>query len=180
MKDALETLGTILSEDEGRDAIHLAVEPMIAVGRLYPGQHIGLVPGGAGQSDTPIGIVDPFLPGVVMPDDRFWLVLYPRTITSLRHVWAHPAFDDEPATRATGKEASEAWLRAFVERSDCPGYETVIARALEGPEYGDDFLLFRGQDAHGDIPPEFWGHVEIVTGQEIPQDRRPPYFSCSC
>lgn len=35
--DALETLGTIIGTSEGRDAIHLAVEPVEAGERLSPG-----------------------------------------------------------------------------------------------------------------------------------------------
>ena len=33
--DALATLGTIIDETAGRDAIHLAVEPAVAVEKLY-------------------------------------------------------------------------------------------------------------------------------------------------
>ena len=40
--DALETLGTIIDESAGRDAIHLAVEPCISDEILYPGQQIGI------------------------------------------------------------------------------------------------------------------------------------------
>jgi hypothetical protein len=46
----------------------------------------------AGPCDQPIGVVDPFLVKPVEPGQRFWLFLYPGSITGLRHVWSHPAF----------------------------------------------------------------------------------------
>lgn len=188
--DALETLGTIIDKTAGRDAIHLAVEPVVAAQKLYPGQDVGFVEGGAGPCDSPLGIVDPFLKGPVFPGQRFWLIVYPRQITSLRHVWSHPAFPDEQPT-ADQKERSERWLRNFCDNADCPDYEIVVAIAagLPVPEVGDygkagencgDYLLIRGRDAHGDIPPEFWDHVEVVTGKKIDPDYRASYFSCTC
>ena len=39
--DALETLGMIINDAAGRDAIHLAVEPMIARHPLRPGEYVG-------------------------------------------------------------------------------------------------------------------------------------------
>lgn len=94
--DALETLGTIIDERAGRDAIHVAVEPVVAATVLRPGQHVGLYAGmahGKGSIVTEtIGIVDPFLQRPVNPGERFWLLVYPRQITSLRHVWEHPKF----------------------------------------------------------------------------------------
>ncbi|AHC56542.1 hypothetical protein JJJA_0026 [Achromobacter phage JWDelta] len=96
--DALETLGMIHFKPEHRDAIHLAVEPVIAGEELKPGQHIGMVDGFAfGKAPNLVrlvGIVDPFLPRNVKQGEKFWLVIYPRMVTSLRHVWEHPDFPE--------------------------------------------------------------------------------------
>lgn len=184
-----ETIGTILDDNAQRDAVHIALAPVVASTRMPPGAPVGLLEDGrAGFGVRPIGIVDPFLDRSVEPGERFWLFLYPMTITSLRHEWTHPAFSREdikslrPDTDADNRTASEKWLREFVARSDCPDYETVVATAIgKGSQQWDlDCLHFDGQDAHGEIPPEFWIHIENVTGVRIPRDRRATYFSCSC
>lgn len=204
--DALETLGTIIGEGAGRDAIHLAVDPVEALEELQPGQDVGLWGNRtAGHSDNPVGIVDPFLKQVVKPGERFWLVVYPRQITSLRHVWEHPAFPvstqekefvpteeqkalaKKVAEHLTG--ASEVWLRDWCSRNDSPDYEDLIDAVRNGGnsssddgEYGLDigseYITVYGTDAHGGIPPEFWDHIENVTG--IKQVNRPTGFTCSC
>jgi hypothetical protein len=181
-------MGTILTDDVGgRDAVHVAVVSVTATGRLTPGQHIGFkgTPGDnapAGIVDEPIGIVDPFLDAAVQAGQRFWLYLYPRTITSLRHNWTHPKFADAVAGQAyappSAKLASEQWLRTFIEHADCPGYEQVIGEAVRAADNGEEYVFFSGQDAHGDIPPEFWDHLAVVTGRKF--DHRPEWFSCSC
>lgn len=139
-----------------------------------------------------VGIVDPFLTKPVNEGERFWLVVYPRQITSLRHVWTHPAFPEAEITEAPApdKDASERWLRDFINGADCPDYDTVIAAACGDAVSGDDgyceaekdseYLHFTGWDAHGSIPPEFWDHLEVVTGQKFGKHERPEYFSCSC
>lgn len=186
--DALETLGTIIDDKQKRDAIHLAVIPAIAGRDMNPGQHVTLndgvaVPAAAG---TGTGIVDPFVTTPVERGQRFWLVIYPRTIQSLRHVWSHPAFPDEPMVGAPvvasdipvwTKEKSERWLREFCDRSDCPSYEYVMDEIGDGSDV-DEYGLHVGRDASGEIPPEFWDHVEIVIGRKVAH--RPTYFSCSC
>jgi hypothetical protein len=183
-------IGSILQPHERRDAIHIAVAPVIAARALTPGQHIGLTADGKASTEAgiKIGIVDPFLSRNVNAGERFFLFLYPQTVTSLRHEWTHPAF-----TSTEEKDRSELWLRTFVARSDCPDYETVIAAAsgeripvideAYGPEpYVNDgeYLIFHGRDAHASIPPEFWTNLEIVTGKQIPTDKRATAFSCSC
>ena len=91
-------LGQLIEDgDRRRDAIHIAVAPVTAAEPAYaPGQHVGLVQEDnlelAGPCDRAIGIVDPFLAEEVEAGQRFWLFLYPGTVTSLRHIWTHPTF----------------------------------------------------------------------------------------
>lgn len=192
--DALETLGTIITENEKRDAIHLAVLPVVAGQELAPGQDVGIDSDGTAWHtkgvDVYIGIVDPFLKAWVKKGEHFWLVIYPRQITSLRHAWSHPDVPDDfqigQWTRLvagfTGPEktASEKWLREFVAGldrlgSDTPDYEQIIGSAVEDPEQ-----MFFGATIYGAIPPEFWDHVEAVTGKHIPKKGRAEHFSCAC
>lgn len=172
--DAQQSIGEILVGEARRDAVHFALLPIKAARHLAPGAHVGVDQDGKATNDGPhLGIVDPFLKVMVQPGQRFWLFLYPNTITSLRHVWEHPHFQAEPD--ASAKAVSEKWLRDFCDNSDCPGYETVIAAALENDD--PNYLHF-GEDASGSIPHEFWEHVEVVTGKNV--RARPHSFSCSC
>lgn len=108
--DALETLGTILTTPQGRDAIHLAVEPVVAGGPIMPGDDIIVKDGVAfNYIDTDgttlgrkrikkgegLGIADPFIKADYIEEgEQFWFVMYPRQVRSLRHVWEHPAFPE--------------------------------------------------------------------------------------
>jgi hypothetical protein len=83
-------LGQLVGGAAGRDAVHVAVVPMKAAVRLRPGCHVDRF---GGTDYEPVGIVDPFLLQPVEPGQTFWLCLYPGTVTSLRHVWTHPAFE---------------------------------------------------------------------------------------
>lgn len=42
------------------------------------------------------------------------------------------------------------------------------------------YIHFDGQDAHAEIPDEFWNHMEVVTGMKFEGDDRATGFSCSC
>lgn len=108
-------LGFLINNDEmRRDAIHIAVAPATAAERLSPGEHVGFAKEGdtqlVGSSAKCIGIVDPFLRWPVEPGQRFWVFLYPGTITGLRHVWTHPAFSSAAADVKVKMEEREAFL----------------------------------------------------------------------
>ena len=95
--DALETLGMIHTRIEKRDAIHLAVEPVMATQKLQPGEFIRIRDGSAypAPAHEAHGIVDPFLIDGPHTGEFFWFVMKPREVSSLRHVWTHPDFPDE-------------------------------------------------------------------------------------
>lgn len=137
--DALETLGTIHTHEEHRDAIHLGVEPVEAGEHLNPSEHIGIGPDGKAYSTVDscvysnikaLGIADPFLTSAINPGDKFWLVVYPRQITSLRHVWTHPDFDaneDQKVLDITEVKSEE--LMQEIQRRLGVEYEPVKAVA---------------------------------------------------
>jgi len=198
--DALETLGTIIGPEEARDAIHLAVENVVAGQILRPGDHIGfLADGTVGTSAKKLlGIVDPFIERNVKPGERFWLVVYPRQIKSLRHVWTHPDFPesaDLPKPQAVPAPVVEA-----------PQIELTVSEAVDDAldrariwiqDYCDDMNIeyddlmwhteahlrnnwhywAEGEKFEGEwLPEEFWDHCETLTGKRGSGS----FFSCSC
>lgn len=184
---ALETLGTTFSESYGRDAIHLATIAVTSSERLYGGQHVGLLPDQTVSAKAPklIGIVDPFLQMTVV-GERFWLVLYPRTITSLRHVWTHPEFDEEKIEDKINKKLqSELWMQDFCRNTDAPPYHDLIAVAARRADNiisdweGEGEGLCFGIECSGEIPPEFWTHIENIIGRPI-KGPKAAYFRCAC
>ena len=172
------TLGTILDGAQQRDAIHVAIAPVIAHEKLAPGQDIGFLVGGTervGVSANPIGIVDPFLKHLVFPDQRLWMMLYPRTITSLRHDWTHPAFGQVKPV-----DDSERWLREFAEECGL-SYGAVMEAARGHIESGDYVMTSESaRDLIFEKCDEFWVHFEIVEGEAVGDGDKTGFFSCSC
>lgn len=177
-------IGKVLAAEEvSKDAIHVAVAPVIAAIDLYPAQHIGLnIDGQAGVVQTPIGIVDPFLKNKVFKGESFYMFLYPNTITSLRHVWIHPAFDKQVSTpkELTPVQLSEKWIRDYAE-SDCDrlSYEELMDAARDYAERGEYLCQGDRFESMG-VCDEFWDHYEIVTGKAVPENDRGGIFTCSC
>lgn len=176
-------LGKLIETPQQRDAIHIAVAPVVAAVRLWPGQDIGFVAGSTERvesSANPIGIVDPFLKLGVVPEQRFWLWLYPNTVTSLRHEWTHPAFT---AVRviAPDKSASIAWLKDYADEVGID-YDDLLESAKNWRLKGEWHTL------RTDTPDRvysdrrmFWEHYEIVTGEKVPEeDKEDNFITCAC
>lgn len=220
--DALETLGFIHESVQYRDAIHLAVEPVRAGHVLSPGDHIGIKDGKAvshryvkNRDVKLLGVVDPFLEDNVEMDEPFWLVVYPRQITSLRHVWSHPDFSEgvdimfpnvdgkdnvalgiPVVADMTPKQLAYQWIEDYANEisgsyhdyySDTTEYADITAEELidtakthlkEG-SWGD-YIVYGGKFEGESLNPKFWDHLAIYLEQDIPEDRRRSFFSCSC
>jgi len=190
-------LGQIIEGDVSRDAIHIAVAPVVASSKLLPSQDIGMVdpqnnPTWVGACNNPIGIVDPFLTSVVITGTKFWMFLYPNTITSLRHDWTHPAFE---SVQSTDRVASLQWMKNFAaEHYYYPNYYTqgekpVNYTAEEIINHATDFLktgdkhVQQGSESLRDSTDsiEFWQHHEAITGIETgDNDRMDVPFCCTC
>jgi hypothetical protein len=168
--------------------------PVVAGQILKPGEHVGWMDETkttVGRVVETLGAVDPYLTKPVRPGQKFYLFLYPQSIQSLRHVWTHPAFPEEfKAATSYSKAESEQWLRDWITSADCPDYESLMElfdkgslqmgdSEYYGPSHMDgEYVYINGQDAHAEIPLDFWLHVENVLGKTLRD--KPRWFSCSC
>jgi hypothetical protein len=173
-------LGQLVIGEQHRDAIHIAVAPVVAGESLEPGAHVGLLPNGAAVCGyNAIGVVDPFLKQNVRKGQTFWLFLYPNTIKGLRHEWTHPAFEQVPTSASQAMSPSEEWLRAFALTCDGIGYDELMQAAERYLRTGAHFSQggrFEGMY----VPEEFWDHYEKATNTSVEGDQRGSFFTCSC
>lgn len=183
--DALDTLGTCpIPEGSARDAIHLAVEPVVAGEELYAGDQVYILGGKAFASrydatKKAVGIVDPFIESGVGVGDKFWLVLFPRQITSLRHVWSHPDFPEEEGEpqAVENKDPSVVWMENYA-TSLGVGYAELMRAAHDYMDHGEYFI--KGGRFDGiSVDPLFWSHYSAITGAPTFGDTS-SFFSCSC
>jgi hypothetical protein len=197
-------LGKIIEPGKfaARDAIHIAVAPMIAGEKLHPGDHVRIMQGTSDHvvqdrsdydaASPRIGIVDPFIEldykndqWEIPPGSRIWVYLYPNTITGLRHEWDHPAFSSSFRETILMPEA-ERWLRQFADRWNFD-YQNMIDAATnpDGEEWGA-YITARGIDLHsrgelGEDHDLFWKHLETMTGKTFNEEHREKVgWSCSC
>ncbi len=206
-------LGQLITENGPeirRDAVHVAIMPMIAAEELSPGDSVALTADGtqafrrartmsewddAKQEmlyvplEGSIGIVDPFLNGRIEQGQRFWLLIYPGQVTTLQHYWTHPAFildfvkpSVPPAPALPDKAESERWLRAYALRYwQYSAPEEGYQKLLQQMQSGTP--TYEGMDMHslGDLHDA----DELRRHAEIVLGRKIDYgtfeyFSCTC
>lgn len=179
------TPGVLIDANQAKDAIHIAIAPVIATEPLKPGQHIGFVEAGcvqkvgkAGPKALPIGIVDPFLKEPVSVGDRFWMFIYPNTIQGLRHDWTHPSFHAAAVANKLNPSPAEQALRDFADEIGV-NYEELIEHARlhqQTGEYWNEGGKFEGIRT----PADFWRNYQQVTGEKLNNPGAGSFFSCAC
>lgn len=174
------TLGNLADETAERDAVHVAIAPVVAAEHLQPGQHVRLgADGRATVNGEHIGIVDPFLRNPVTPGQWFYLCLYPQTVTGMRHHWSHPAFADGSPVKRPECSASVAWLRGFAAEVDMR-YEDLLEAARQYRRYGTEVCLpFDTPERCWSDGSVFWSHFHAVTGEDYDTDDG-LFFRCAC
>jgi hypothetical protein len=162
-----------------RDAIHIAIAPVTAACDLNPGQDIGFIAHGnidlVGINPTKsIGIVSPFLKKPVKRGQKFFMLLYPNTITSLRHDWTHPDFVQGTDS---AKVSSQLWVNKYAQELSVDLEELMDAaeRHIKHGDYWSQGGRFEGMY----IDSEFWVHYEILKDTKV-DDKEASFFSCSC
>ena len=148
---------------------------------------------GGWEAATRLGIVDPFLNArFVEKGEKFWIYLYPMTITSLKHLWTHPDFETVKVVRkmrrgkvvevpvtpepTTPAEISKKWITDFAE-SYGEDFETFMYHAKDYLEH-DEYWVEGGRFEGDYVPEEFWDHYQMVTGTVV--EKKGSFFSCSC
>lgn len=177
-------LGYLKAREEGsseRDAVHVATVLVQATERLFPGMRVGFVQEDVnntlvGAVENTVGIVDPFLDHPAEEGEWFWLLLYPNTITSLRHEWVHPAFN-----KTTEFKKARQWMEDFA--LDCRvGYEDLMQAASNWLDSGDMFCQSTedGREEMWDNNDQFWVMYKVLTGTSVPEEKKENFFTCAC
>lgn len=182
-------LGKLIPDSKvvARDAIHVAVAPVVATVPLAPGDRIDFATKDNRVNVTKVlsggfGIVDPFLDTYVMPGQGCWAFLFPNTVTGLRHDWEHPSF--KGTTTATAQDVASARITDMAKLIGHP-FETfdALMEHVESCIAGGDHYVEHGHEhmriVWYEIEDEFWKHYESLTGKKKPVEHT-WFFCCSC
>lgn len=164
---------------DGRDAVHLAITPVIAGEDLACGEHVGWMAGKEAFGKTTyrtLGIVNPFerKRQRIKKGQLFWLILYPNTITGLHHVWSHPDFPAESKIPEKPSALQHIELIAKEVGVEPQDLMNAAERYLAHGDYWNMGELFEGVD----FPYEFWDYYEELTGKTV--EEKNSFFTCSC
>lgn len=196
-------LGKAPEANQGRDAVHVAVIPRRVATEMAPGTHVGINASGmADMNARPlIGIIDPFInhdnieiflrydiPLKVEAGNTAWVLLYPETITTLRHVWEHPVIDSIEAVKPSDdKRESIEWMTRYA-ADNCPYFVEAqctpdeIYRRFMQTILVDKEVFYYGCDLHDaselNDPEQFFRHLSVIMGRAVTPDELT--YSCTC
>lgn len=171
-------LGKKLVGGEVRDAVHIAIVPVIVDVLVRPGESAGVkfIDGEyhVDMNSFPIvGIIDPFLDKPVKAGERCYLCLHPNSVTDMTHCWSHPQFKDEipNVKRKHLLELEQILLKC--------GYSGGAFRLIQelknnsyGVDVGDDYV----KNSMDSYKKEILSLVSKITNVFFDE----VYFSCAC
>ena len=181
-------LGLAPRENQGRDAIHVAVLPIQAEEQLFPGQRVligrasDVFVGRPAGKGVGIGIVDPFRSGSIAEGTMFWLMLDPGSIQDMRHHWSHPSVPEDTSTANADHATAVSYMDRFANKLGITYKEALQA--------GDDFTEHRGGHTLDYDTPDivydegklYWEAWSTIQGRPAPSpeelDSAP--FGCAC
>lgn len=166
-------LGQLIFGNGYRDAVHIAIEPVITgEDGLRPGEHVSIRDGkiySSDSNDSNVGIIDPFLRiPHLSKGEKCYILLYPNTITSIRHHWSHPKFEENNQHR--DEVGHEEWFTEFGEKISASYYEVLeLGERMANGEYitwGND-LGFDAEEIWNRHQYEFKVRFASMTGKII-------------
>lgn len=185
MADNVPKLGEIITGEAERDAVHVAVAPLIAASILAPGAHV-TKEGSLTAPGKGIGVVDPFLHDSVKPGEKFYVFLYPGSAIGLRHVYRHPELDADLIRRETIEALAGPSKKRLTEVAEAMGvtYEAMMEGVETYLRTGESLTTDGWAQMNPEPTDDFWEHYEMVTGKVIDEAIRKKaqdeIFSCAC
>lgn len=195
------------TKNDTRDAIHIAIIPLIAGEDFWHKDPVRLgsdkTKGYCGAYGSCIGIVNPWRKGPVKKGELFWCVLNPDTVTGMKHYWQHPDFPNEVTIESLTEEISVEsiiekpmneqseeehliWLKTFADEWNFDLNELIFNAKSTDQENDWRCVVAQGHDLHsiGDLGNDyhlFWDHLEGYLNKKFDKEHRDGMnWSCSC
>lgn len=168
-----------------RDAVHIAVIPVIAAEPLVPGDSVCLVEGESitvkrCYADVRLGVVDPFITSNIEPGDEFYLFLEPGSITSLRHNWEHSAF--EPKTEINPDKIHAKKVLEAISENCGMSLDEMMEAANRWADYSE--YTFENTEQYKNLTinewKNFWEAYQIYAKRNISKNQQQNFFTCAC
>jgi len=181
-KDNAQTLGQRLGHTGVRDAVHVPIISAKAAHELRPGQHVILNADGSVSSclteNTSLGVVDPYINGIIKPGDSVWVFVRPGSISTLTHHWTHPKVVDITEV-VPDKEKARIRLQEFAENELGVTLDRMLS-AIEACRTDDGDALYSHSYESLSVYDGFWSDYEMYTGNSDPNKNEGYFYFFTC